>query len=410
MPKSPKTKPSDGGGKAVGSSAGSAAASRNGKAARSAPGAVAKPEKAGKTKSSSEKASVEKAKKPGSDAKGIPGAASKPGSSKPTQSKPSPNKPDLTKSSPAKPSSTKATAGSSAASGSSGSSASGPGAKGGNGKSEASSKPAAAKQAAAAKGNGAGKQAGAAKGASSAKPATGKSEPKLDGKLEGKVENGRGEPKGDSRQAKDAKGGEAPKTGAGSGRKGISIVSNKPARKPKKAPPATPIPEFGLDTSGFMRHGPLIPSGAKAARQVPLGSHTETASGDRPAAQTPFNKRELARYRGILLDKKRELVGDVSKMEEQALRAESGSLSNTPQHMAEQGSETYDQSLALEIAAADRRLLKEIDDAIARIDAGSYGVCEVSGKPISPARLEELPWARHSIEAARELERRSMRG
>jgi RNA polymerase-binding protein DksA len=77
--------------------------------------------------------------------------------------------------------------------------------------------------------------------------------------------------------------------------------------------------------------------------------------------------------------------------------------------MAEQGSETYEQSLHLDLAAVDRKLLKEIDEAIVRIDKGMYGICELTGKPIKVERLEELPWARYTIEAQRELERRSMR-
>jgi RNA polymerase-binding transcription factor DksA len=78
--------------------------------------------------------------------------------------------------------------------------------------------------------------------------------------------------------------------------------------------------------------------------------------------------------------------------------------------MAEQGSENYEQTLSLDLAAADRKLIREIDDALKRIDDGTFGICEHSGKPIKLERLEELPWARYSIEAARELERLSMRG
>ena len=96
-------------------------------------------------------------------------------------------------------------------------------------------------------------------------------------------------------------------------------------------------------------------------------------------------------------------------METQALRSQSGSLSNMPSHLAEQGSEAYDQSLSLDLAAADRKLIKEIDDALKRIAEGTFGICELTGKPIKLERLEELPWARYSIEAARELERQSMR-
>jgi len=123
--------------------------------------------------------------------------------------------------------------------------------------------------------------------------------------------------------------------------------------------------------------------------------------------KSPFDKRQLAKFRAILLRKRAELVGDIATMENEALMGSSGSLSHLPQHMAEQGSDAYGQSLSLDLAAADRRLIKEIDDALARIDQGTYGICELTGKPIKAERLEELPWARYSIEAARELERRA---
>jgi len=111
-------------------------------------------------------------------------------------------------------------------------------------------------------------------------------------------------------------------------------------------------------------------------------------------------------YRDILLAKRRELFGDIENMESEALRSESGSLSHLPQHLADQGSESYERSLSLNLAAADRQLLKEIDDALQRIEDRTYGLCELTGKPISEERLKELPWARYSIEAARQMERR----
>lgn len=204
-----------------------------------------------------------------------------------------------------------------------------------------------------------------------------------------------------------AKPGAAVDAGKG-GRKGITIVDNKPVKKGKKE--GTVIPSFG---GGLLRPGgparkPLIQSGPHApaakAWKTPADGAAEHAAG-----KSPFNKKELARFREILVKKRSQLVGDVSNMEDEALRSGSGSLSNLPQHMADQGSDAYDQALSLDIAAADRRLIKEIDDAIARIDNGTYGVCQLTGKPIRAERLEELPWARYSIEAARELERRPNR-
>lgn len=190
-------------------------------------------------------------------------------------------------------------------------------------------------------------------------------------------------------------------------RKGITIVSNKPVKKPKvRTPPPVLAPLAGqLLKPGGPKRKPLIPSGPGAPVRVSLGMSDEERAKVR---KSPFDKRELARYKAILLKKRSELIGDVNTMEREALKGESGSLSNLPQHMAEQGSEAYDQALTLDLAAADRRLIKEIDDALARIENGSFGLCELTGKPIRPERLEELPWARYSIEAARELERRSI--
>jgi len=191
-------------------------------------------------------------------------------------------------------------------------------------------------------------------------------------------------------------------------RKGITIVAPKPPPKKTKAAPApAPMPAAGtLLGPGTPRRKPLIPSGP-GAPTVGLALDEDAAAGKK--RKSPFTKRQLDKYRAILLAKRAELVGDIGNMETQALRGQSGSLSHTPQHIAEQGSETYEQSLALDLAAADRQLLREIEAALQRINDGSYGVCEMTGKPINPERLEELPWARYSIEAAREIERRAGR-
>lgn len=185
-----------------------------------------------------------------------------------------------------------------------------------------------------------------------------------------------------------------------SGRKGITIVSDKPARKPRPKPsaPAFPPPGPRLLGPGSPVRRPLIPSGPRVDRR----EDDEDAKNRRK--KTPFNKRQLDKYKGILLAKRAELIGDVEQMETDALRSNSGGLSHTPQHIAEQGSDSADQTLSLNLAAADRRLIKEIDAALARIADKTYGLCELTGEPIGDERLEELPWARYSIEAARRLE------
>lgn len=192
-----------------------------------------------------------------------------------------------------------------------------------------------------------------------------------------------------------------------SGRKGITIVTPKPPRKPKPAKPVISVAALAgqLLPPGAKRK-PLIPSGPKAPPRVEWGV---PADGTGEAVKSPMGKKELAKFRAILLAKRAELVGDVSTMESEALMGHGGDLSHTPQHMAEQGTDTYEQTLSLDLAAADRKLIREIEDALKRIDNGTYGICELTRQPIRSERLEELPWTRYSIEAARELERRSMR-
>jgi RNA polymerase-binding transcription factor DksA len=186
-----------------------------------------------------------------------------------------------------------------------------------------------------------------------------------------------------------------------------------PANK-KIKPPSAPIPlppGVGRLMDSKMPRKPLISSGPKAAHTRPLGQHGGYAPDVAlPKAQTPFTPEELDGYKQLLLKKRAELITDVKGMEHQALQGQSGSLSNMPSHLAEQGSEAYDQSLSLDLAAADRRIIKEIDAALQRIADGTFGICEHTGKPIKLERLKELPWARYSIEAAREIERQAMRG
>jgi RNA polymerase-binding protein DksA len=122
--------------------------------------------------------------------------------------------------------------------------------------------------------------------------------------------------------------------------------------------------------------------------------------------QAGISPKELEHFRDLLLAKRREIVGDMSQMEREALRSAGGSnLSNLPLHMADMGTDNYEQEFTLGLVEKDRNLLREINTALAKIMDGSYGICEGTGKPISKVRLEAQPWARFSIEHARKMEK-----
>ena len=113
-------------------------------------------------------------------------------------------------------------------------------------------------------------------------------------------------------------------------------------------------------------------------------------------------------FKQILLHKRREIINNVNEMEGEALKQSrldaSGDLSSMPIHMADIGTDNYEQEFALGLMDSERKLLREIDDALQRIEDKTYGICDGTGKPIRKARLEAQPWARYCVDYARMLE------
>ena len=75
-------------------------------------------------------------------------------------------------------------------------------------------------------------------------------------------------------------------------------------------------------------------------------------------------------------------------------------------HMADAATDTYDRDLVLGMLSSEQDALYEIDQALDRIRNGKYGICELTGKPIAPPRLEAIPWTRFSAAAEKQLEKR----
>lgn len=117
---------------------------------------------------------------------------------------------------------------------------------------------------------------------------------------------------------------------------------------------------------------------------------------------------EISHFRQLLLEKRAEIIGDVSSMENEALKKSrldaAGDLSSMPIHMADIGTDNYEQEFALGLLDSERKLLHEINEALQRIEEGVYGICEGTGEPIPKARLEASPWARYCVAYARLIE------
>lgn len=117
---------------------------------------------------------------------------------------------------------------------------------------------------------------------------------------------------------------------------------------------------------------------------------------------------DIEHFKQMLLEKRREIVGNVNEMHDEALKKSrldaSGDLSSVPIHMADIGTDNFEQEFTLGLMDSERKLLREIDDAMQRIEEGTYGICEGTGEPIGKARLEAQPWARYCVEYTRMLE------
>ena len=119
---------------------------------------------------------------------------------------------------------------------------------------------------------------------------------------------------------------------------------------------------------------------------------------------------ELEAFRQVLIGLRARLRGDLDQMTDEALRRHqpdsSGNLSNVPLHMADVGTENYDQEFTLGLIENEQGTLEQVYEALDRIHAGTFGRCQECGEPIAKPRLQALPYTRHCIQCARELENR----
>lgn len=119
---------------------------------------------------------------------------------------------------------------------------------------------------------------------------------------------------------------------------------------------------------------------------------------------------DLKNFRKQLLSLHERLGGDVSHLTNEAFNTQGdethGNLSHTPIHMADLGSDNYEQENTLHLLANEERLLEEIAAALERLDRGAYGKCEECQHDIGKARLKELPYTRWCVECARKQDQK----
>ncbi|MHC4428486.1 MAG: TraR/DksA family transcriptional regulator [Planctomycetota bacterium] len=189
-----------------------------------------------------------------------------------------------------------------------------------------------------------------------------------------------------------------------------STAAKRPAAGKRKAAQPGPKP----DADGYVVINGRRVRMMSAAMAAPVNRKTSARSAPSAMAETKevkskpikskLTRKQLDQYRDLLVTKRSQLIGDLSALEEQALQSGGSNASHMPIHMADIGTDTYDQDFMLGLAETERRGLREIDEALRRIEDGTYGICQLTGKPIPKARLNAKPWAKYTVEAARMVE------
>jgi DnaK suppressor protein len=189
------------------------------------------------------------------------------------------------------------------------------------------------------------------------------------------------------------------------------VVPAKPPAK-KKATKTTPkgTRTAGIDNavsrkSTIRKPGPLRIAQSGNSKPVPGNTFNLDRAAEALDSQdttTPLTAKELEFFRELLYKKRSEIAGDVSTLRNQALsenrQEASGDLSNMPIHMADLGTDNYEKEFTLGLLESERNLLWEIDEALKRIDAGTFGICVATGKQIGKNRLKAQPWVKYSYE------------
>lgn len=141
---------------------------------------------------------------------------------------------------------------------------------------------------------------------------------------------------------------------------------------------------------------------APVVEPIVVDESDEVAAPPKPPKREKLSAKELEQFRQMLIEKRAELMGDVSTLHNEAMNRNrqdaTGDLSTMPIHMADLGTDNYELEFTLGLIEGERTILREIDEALKRIDDGTYGFCLATGDPIGKARLKAKPWAKYSYD------------
>ena len=112
-------------------------------------------------------------------------------------------------------------------------------------------------------------------------------------------------------------------------------------------------------------------------------------------------KPEWQKFYNRLLELREQLLNQMNGLAKESAQE----LPGYSLHMADSGTDNFDRDFALSLLSSDQDAVYEIEEALKRIERKTYGICELTGRPIPRARLEAIPWTRFTVDAQAQLEK-----
>lgn len=123
-----------------------------------------------------------------------------------------------------------------------------------------------------------------------------------------------------------------------------------------------------------------------------------------------LNKKDLVLFKKLILKKKESIVEEINHISEDTLKKSqkdaSGDISGYTYHMADVATDTYDREFSLGLASNERRLIYDLDDALKKIEEGTFGICEDCETSITKTRLKAIPYAKLCVKCQEKREKR----
>lgn len=178
-----------------------------------------------------------------------------------------------------------------------------------------------------------------------------------------------------------------------------SRLENVPAPRPAKPPRTDAVEDGGAERVISEMDEQDLRARVENTQKDEIRAEPDPKKGPAPAPAKKserLGKGEIEELRGSLIDRKRRLAATMGRLSGDAVNnnpRELGEISSLPSHLADLGTETFEQDKDLGLAERASAEIREIDLALERLKGGDYGVCEICEKPIPLERLRALPFA-----------------